>query len=61
LRLEPLVNLRPGDYYVAAIPDAASVTWKQRPVLDVLSATATRVTLTAGQSPTVNLRTAAIR
>jgi hypothetical protein len=56
-----LVNLPPGEYFVAAISDAASASWKDPKVLDALARSGTRVALSSGQTQTIQLQTVAIR
>lgn len=56
-----LVNLPPGDYFLAAVPIAGSELWRDPTFLDSLARSATRVTLTQGDSRTIDLRTVAIR
>ena len=56
-----LRTLPPGEYFVAAIPDQKSDLWQDAKVLEMLRRSAARVTLGAGESRTVDLRTAAIR
>jgi len=56
-----LVNLPPGEYFVSAIPETASSNWKDAKTLDVLARSATRLTLAAGESRTIDLRTVVTR
>jgi hypothetical protein len=45
-----------GDYYLAAIEDRFGVIWQDAGNLDRLSRTATRVTVSPGVNPTVEIR-----
>ena len=56
-----LRTLPPGEYFVAAIPDQKSDLWQDAKILEMLTRSAARVTLGAGESRTVDLRTVAIR
>jgi hypothetical protein len=56
-----LANLPAGDYFVAAIPIARSELWRDPKFLDQLTRSATRTTLTQGESRTIDLRTVQIR
>ncbi len=56
-----LATLPPGDYFVAAIPIERSELWRDPKFLDGLTRSATRVSLTQGDSRTIDLRTVAIR
>jgi hypothetical protein len=56
-----LANLPPGDYFVAAIPVESSVLWQDPRFLQVLARSATRVSLTPGESRTLDLRTIQVR
>jgi hypothetical protein len=53
--------LPPGEYFVAALPDRKSDVWQDPKLLDALTRSATRVTLGAGESRTVELRTVPIK
>ena len=53
--------LPPGDYFVAAIPDALLDTWQDPKVLDALSRSATRVSLAENEKRTVDLKVTAGR
>jgi hypothetical protein len=50
-----------GEYFVAAIPEQTSDLWQDPKLLDALTRSATRVTLGAGESRTVDLRTVVIK
>jgi hypothetical protein len=56
-----MVNLPPGEYLVAALPVGTSDFWQDPQVLDKLTPTATRVSLLAGESRTVDIRTVRLR
>jgi hypothetical protein len=56
-----MVNLPPGEYLAAALPVGTSDFWQDPQVLDKLTAIATRVSLLAGESRTVDVRTVRIR
>ena len=56
-----LTNLPPGEYLVAALPVEVSDFWQDPKVLEKLTPTATRVSLLAGESRTVDVRTVRIR
>ncbi|HET9269209.1 MAG TPA: carboxypeptidase-like regulatory domain-containing protein [Vicinamibacterales bacterium] len=51
-----VAGLAPGDYFVVAVPDEASVDWQDPRRLDVLARTAERVALPEGGKVTVTLR-----
>jgi hypothetical protein len=54
-------TLPPGEYFVAAIPDQKSDLWQDPTVLNTLARSATRVTLSTGESRTIDLRTVQVR
>lgn len=56
-----LVNLPAGEYFISAIPIAKSELWRDPKLLDSLARSATRITLTQGESRTIDLRTGVIR
>ena len=56
-----LTNLPAGDYFIAAIPIAKSDLWRDPKFLESLTRSATRVTLTHGESRTIDLRTVVVR
>ena len=56
-----MVNLPPGDYLVAALMVGNSDFWQDPQVLDKLTPIATRVSLLAGETRTVDVRTVKIR
>jgi hypothetical protein len=56
-----LANLPPGDYLVAALPVGGSDFWQDPQVLDKLTSVATRVSLLAGETRTVDVRTVKIK
>jgi hypothetical protein len=56
-----LNNLPAGDYFVAAIPIARSELWRDPKFLDQLTRSATRITLTQGESRTIDLRMVQVR
>lgn len=56
-----LTNLPPGDYLVAALPVGGSDFWQDPQVLDKLTSVATRVSLLAGETRAVDVRTVRIR
>ena len=56
-----LLNLPPGDYFVAAIPAERSSLWQDPKFLDVISRSATRVSLAQGESRSLDLRTVVVR
>lgn len=55
------VNLPPGDYHVAAVPDEQAADWQDPEVLHAISRLATRVTVTPGDRRVVDLRTRPLR
>lgn len=56
-----MTGLPPGDYFVVAIPETASVEWELASVRDALIPSATRVSLEAGAVRAIDLRTAVIK
>ncbi|HYN08184.1 MAG TPA: carboxypeptidase-like regulatory domain-containing protein [Vicinamibacterales bacterium] len=50
------VDLPPGDYFVAAVPDLDPVNWRAADVLEPLVARATRVSLRDGEQKSLDLR-----
>jgi hypothetical protein len=56
-----LINLPAGEYFVTAIPIAKSELWRDPKLLESLTRSATRITLSPGESRTIDLRTVAIR
>jgi protocatechuate 3,4-dioxygenase beta subunit len=50
-------GIPPGDYYVAALPDAMAAEWENPQSMDTLARQATSVTIVAGEKKTLNLRT----
>jgi hypothetical protein len=56
-----LINLPPGEYFLAAVPVAKSELWRDPQLLESLARSAIRMTLTQGESRTIDLRTVVIR
>jgi len=56
-----LINLPPGDYFVAAIPIEKSNLWQDAKRLDLIARSATRVSIGATDVRTVDLRTMVMR
>lgn len=56
-----MANLPPGDYLVAALPTGGADFWQDPQVLDKLTSVATRVSLSAGETRTVDVRTVKIK
>ena len=56
-----VVNVPPGDYFIAAIPIDRYDLWRDAKFLDVLARSATRITLAADESRAMDLRTSVVR
>jgi hypothetical protein len=56
-----LSSLRPGDYFVVAVPDEQTGDWRDPAVLDSLARVATRLTLFEGEHKTIDLRVHEVR
>jgi hypothetical protein len=56
-----VVNLPPGDYFVAALPIEASDFWQDPKRLDALTRLATRVSLAQAETRTTDLQTVRVR
>ncbi len=54
-------GLPPGEYCIAAIPDARSTDWQEAATLSKLAALASRISLADGEKKTVDLRVQQIR
>jgi hypothetical protein len=55
------VSVPPGDYFVAALPDADGATWSDPAMLTLLSRSASKVTVQSGGRYIMSLRTTAVR
>jgi hypothetical protein len=55
------LNLPPGDYYAAAIPEDLSADWQDPEFLEAVSSSATRVRIAEGERPTQALRVLEIK
>ena len=53
--------LPPGEYYIAAVPEAQAEEWRDPRTLDAIARTADRLSIADGGHRTVNLRVQAIR
>jgi hypothetical protein len=56
-----LVGIPPGDYFIAALGAEAAQNWQDTARLDVISRTATRVTLAPAEQRSLDLRTMGAR
>jgi hypothetical protein len=56
-----LSGLPAGEYFIAAINDQAGATWQDPKVLDILSRSATQLSLRDGDRRTVDVTTSVIR
>jgi hypothetical protein len=56
-----LVDVRPGEYFVAAIDDARLGDWRKAATISALTAQATKVTIVRGENVRGNLRVVPIR
>jgi hypothetical protein len=54
-------GLPAGDYFISAFRDVPFTDWKSPAMLEAIAATATRITLTAGEQKSVNLAVSRIR
>ena len=55
------LNLRPGSYFVAAVPDELAAAWNDPAFLETLARVAARVTIADGEIKTLDLKTVKIR
>ena len=59
--MDSLLDVRPGEYFVAAIDEARLVDWRREASVRALAAQATRVKFVRGDNPRQDLRVITIR